>query len=78
MSRNGCRQNLRLLASLLALLEVAGVCATAAEEWTNDGVFVCLVKNIIVDLDSPRWGVELRPVDLQSISNLANQGSRPQ
>jgi hypothetical protein len=60
----------RLFASLLALLKVAGVCATVAEEWTNYGVLVRLVKNIIVDLDSPWWSVELRPVDLQSISDL--------
>ena len=54
----------RLLASLLTLLEVAGVCAATAEERTNDGVLVCLVKDIIIHLDGPWWGVELRPVDL--------------
>ena len=61
---------MRLFASLLALFQVAGICATVAEEWANYGVLVCLVKNIIVYLDGPWWGIELRPVDLQSISNL--------
>ena len=60
----------RLLASLLALFKVAGICATVTEERANYGVLVCLVKNIIIHLDGPWWGVEFRPVDLQSISNL--------
>lgn len=60
----------RLLASLLALFKVSGVCATVAEEWTNYRVLVCLVKNVIVHLDGPWWGVELRPVHLQSMSDL--------
>ena len=66
----------RLLASLLALFKVAGICATIAEEWANYGVLVCLVKNIIVHLDGPWWGVELRPVDLQSISDLTRSYSK--
>ena len=67
---------MRLLASLLALFKVASICATVAEEWANYGVLVCLVKNIIVHLDGPWWGVELRPVDLQNISDLTNQWSK--
>jgi len=63
-------QFMRLLASLLAFLKVPGVCATVAEEWANDGVLVCLVQNIIVHLGGPWWGVELRPVDLQSVNNV--------
>jgi hypothetical protein len=53
-----------LLAPLLALLEVTCVAAAAAEEWTDDGILVCLVKNIIVGLDGPWRSVELGPVDL--------------
>ena len=67
---------LRLLASLLALFKVAGICATVTEERANYGVLVCLVKNIIVHLDGPWWSVELRPVDLQNISDLTNQWSK--
>jgi hypothetical protein len=37
---------------------------------------VCLVKDIIVHLDGPWWGVELRPVDLQSISDLTRSYSK--
>ena len=53
-----------LLAPLLALLEVTCVATAAAEEWTDDGILVCLVKNIIVGLDGPWRSVELGPVDL--------------
>jgi len=74
--KKGVWHTLRLLASLLAFLKVAGICATAAEEWANYGVLVCLVKNIIVHLDGPWWGVELRPVDLQSISDLKRSCSK--
>ena len=65
-----------LLAPLLALLKVSSVTAAAAEEWTNDGILVCLVKNIVVGLDSPGRRVELRPVDLQSISDLKRSCSK--
>lgn len=53
-----------LLAPLLALLEVSSITAAAAEERTDDRILVCLVKHIIVGLDSPRRRVKLRPVDL--------------
>jgi hypothetical protein len=58
-----------LLAPLLALLEVTGITATAAEERTNDGILVCLVKDIVVGLDGPWRRVELGPVDLRLVSD---------
>ena len=72
MSRKVLWQTSSLLASLLALLKVSSVTAAAAEEWTNDGILVCLVKYIVVGLDSPWRRVKLRPVDLRLVSEFDN------
>jgi hypothetical protein len=54
-----------LLAPLLTLLEVSSVATAATKEWTDDGILVCLVKDVIVGLDGPWRRVKPRPIDLR-------------